>query len=62
MGEKRTAETDPGYVPLTPSAKHKSAARHGQFTLKRKKSKSEFDAEDCLVCPLSPSTGTKFKP
>lgn len=60
MGEKRAAETDPGYVPLTPTAKHKSA-RHGQFTLKRKKSKSEFDAEDCLVCPLSPSTNTKFK-
>ena len=60
MADKRNAEADPGYVPLTPTAKHKSA-RGGQFTLKRKKSKSEFDAEDCLVCPLSPSTNTKFK-
>jgi hypothetical protein len=64
MAEKRAAEADPAYVPLTPTAKHKAASRGGggQFTLKRKKSKSEFgDAEDCLVCPLSPSTNTKFK-
>ena len=52
MGEKRQLESEPNYQPLTPTAKHKS--KHGQFTLKRKKSKSEFDAEDCLVCPLSP--------
>lgn len=53
MGEKRRLEAEPNYQPLTPTAKHKS--KHGQFTLKRKKSKSEFDAEDCLVCPLSPA-------
>ena len=52
MAEKRNLQTDPNYVPLTPSAKYKT--RHGQFTLKRKKSKSEFDGEDCLVCPFSP--------
>jgi hypothetical protein len=53
MGEKRRQEADPGQTPLTPSAKHKS--RLGQFTLKRKKSKSELEADDCLVCPLSPA-------
>jgi len=53
MGEKRRQEADPGTIPLTPSAKVKS--RLGQFTLKRKKSKSELEAEDCLVCPLSPA-------
>jgi len=52
MSEKRQLESEPNYQPLTPTAKHKS--KHSQFTLKRKKSKSEFDAEDCLVCPLSP--------
>ena len=54
MTEKRRQEADPGTIPLTPSAKVKS--RLGQFTLKRKKSKSELEAEDCLVCPLSPAT------
>ena len=43
--------SSPLLIPLPP-AKHKS--RMGQFTLKRKKSKSELEAEDCLVCPLSP--------
>ena len=52
VGEKRRAESDPSYQPLTPSARVKS--KHSQFTLKRKKSKAEFDAEDSLVCPLSP--------
>ena len=52
VSEKRRAEQDPAYQPLTPTAKVKS--KHNQFTLKRKKSKSEMDAEDCLVCPLSP--------
>ena len=57
MGEKRKQEADPGQTPLTPTAKHKS--RLGQFTLKRKKSKSELEAEDCLVCPLSPAPAHK---
>ena len=52
VGEKRRAESDPSYQPLTPTAKVKS--KHSQFTLKRKKSKAEFDPEDSLVCPLSP--------
>ena len=56
-GEKRKQEADPGQTPLTPTAKHKS--RLGQFTLKRKKSKSELEAEDCLVCPLSPAPAHK---
>lgn len=59
MGEKRELQSDPNFVPLTPTAKHKP--RHGQFTLKRKKSKAEFDAEDCLVCPLSPALNSKYK-
>merc|ERR1719300_708732 len=41
MAEKRKQEADPGQTPLTPTAKHKS--RLGQFTLKRKKSKSELE-------------------
>lgn len=49
---KRRAEADPSYQQLTPTAKVKS--KHSQFTLKRKKSKAEFDPEDSLVCPLSP--------
>lgn len=53
ISDKRKLESEVNYLPLTPSAKHKS--KHGQFTLKRKKSKSEFDSEDCLVCPLSPA-------
>ena len=57
MAEKRKQESDPGQTPLTPTAKHKS--RLGQFTLKRKKSKSELEAEDCLVCPLSPAPAHK---
>ena len=52
VAEKRRAENEPNYQPLTPTAKVKS--RYNQFTLKRKKSKSDFDTEDCLVCPLSP--------
>ena len=52
VGEKRRAESEPNFQPLTPTAKIKS--KYNQFTLKRKKSKSDFDAEDCLVCPLSP--------
>jgi len=59
MYEKRIIQTEPNYAPLTPTAKLKS--RHGQFTLKRKKSKSEMEAEDCLVCPLSPDINFKAK-
>ena len=49
--EKRVAETEPNFQPLTPTSKAKQPKR-GQFTLKRKKSKSELDFED-MVCPLS---------
>lgn len=59
VAEKRKVQAEPNYVPLTPTAKHK--ARHGQFTLKRKKSKSELEAEDCLVCPLSPVMNSKHQ-
>jgi len=59
VAEKRQVQAEPSHVPLTPTAKHKS--RHGQFTLKRKKSKSELDGEDCLVCPLSPAINSKYK-
>lgn len=60
VAEKRRLEMEAGYLPLTPSAKAKS--RHGQFTLKRKKSKAEFDVEDSLLCPLSPVPGAPNKP
>jgi len=49
--EKRSAETEPNFQPLTPTAKAKQQPKKGQFTLKRKKSKSEMDFED-MVCPL----------
>ena len=52
MGEKREAETASGFVPLTPTAKAKQRHQGGQFTLKRKKSKSQFDYGD-LVCPYN---------
>jgi len=55
VAEKRKVQSEHGYVPLTPTTKAKY--RHGQFTLKRKKSKSEFDVEDSLLCPLSPVLG-----
>ncbi|KAL0268157.1 UNVERIFIED_CONTAM: hypothetical protein PYX00_010209 [Menopon gallinae] len=47
---KREAETTLGYVPLTPSAKVK-IAKKPQFTLKRKKNKTDLDYGD-LVCPM----------
>ena len=59
MTEKRDIQSDPNFYPLTPTAKHKY--KHGQFTLKRKKSKAELDGEDCLVCPFSPTAGIKIK-
>merc|ERR1712029_1303635 len=50
VAAKRLAEQDPNYVVLTPTAKAKIKAS-GQFTLKRKKSKSQFDYDD-LLCPF----------
>ena len=50
ISAKRLAEQDPNYVPLTPTAKAKTKSS-GQFTLKRKKSKSQFDYDD-LLCPF----------
>jgi hypothetical protein len=49
--EKRIWEQDPTFVPLTPTAKAKTR-QMGQFSLKRKKSKSQFDYED-LLCPFA---------
>ncbi|XP_071453153.1 liprin-beta-2 [Hetaerina americana] len=54
IGEKREAEATPGYVPLTATAKVK-VTKKSQFSLKRKKSRTDFDLED-LICPLV-STG-----
>nr|CAD7442393.1 unnamed protein product [Timema bartmani] len=51
--EKREAETTLGYIPLSATTKIK-IAKKSQFTLKRKKSKSELDFGD-LVCPLDPN-------
>ncbi|XP_068082208.1 liprin-beta-1 [Anabrus simplex] len=51
--EKREAEATLGYVPLSATTKLK-LTKKSQFTLKRKKSKSEMDLGD-LVCPLDPS-------
>ncbi len=48
MQEKRVVEQDPTFVPLTPTAKAK-AKPLGQFSLKRKKSKSQFDFEDLVL-------------
>eukprot|EP00092_Neocalanus_flemingeri_P056639 GFUD01067168.1.p1 GENE.GFUD01067168.1~~GFUD01067168.1.p1 ORF type:complete len:856 (+),score=209.17 GFUD01067168.1:124-2691(+) len=48
--EKRTAELEPNFQPLTPTSKAKQPKK-GQFTLKRKKSKTEMDFED-MICPL----------
>lgn len=50
VAAKRLAEQDPNYVVLTPTAKAK-IKQSGQFTLKRKKSKSQFDYDD-LLCPF----------
>lgn len=51
ISAKRLAEQDPNYIPLTPTAKAKTKVSGGQFTLKRKKSKSTFDYDD-LLCPF----------
>ncbi|XP_063989136.1 liprin-beta-1 [Diachasmimorpha longicaudata] len=50
---KREMETTLGFVPLTLTARLK-VPKKSQFTLKRKKSKSEIDYGN-LVCPLEPS-------
>ena len=51
VGEKRAAEQDSSNAQLTPTAKAKPR-QMGQFTLKRKKSKSQMDYTD-LVCPFA---------
>lgn len=56
---KRSKEQEEGYVALTPTAKAKTGRKElGQFTLKRKKSKSQFDYED-LVCPFENNKNSK---
>ena len=53
MTAKREAEQANNYVALTPTAKAKQRSQQmGQFTLKRKKSKSQVDYGD-LVCPFT---------
>lgn len=59
ISAKRFAEQDPNYVPLTPTVKAKTKVS-GQFTLKRKKSKSQFDYDD-LLCPFEKSSGSMRK-
>ncbi len=52
MRDKRAKEQESGNATLSPTAKAKSVSRHGgQFTLKRKKSKLQFDQGD-LLCPF----------
>ena len=51
VGDKRAAEQDSSNAALTPTAKAKPR-QMGQFTLKRKKSKSQMDYTD-LVCPFA---------
>ena len=59
MHEKRNVEHDPSFIPLTPTAKAKTR-QMGQFSLKRKKSKSQFDYDD-LLCPFSASDLNKMR-
>ncbi|PSN55690.1 hypothetical protein C0J52_03196 [Blattella germanica] len=58
--EKREAEATLGYIPLSATTKIK-IIKKSQFTLKRKKSKSELDFGD-LVCPLDPKSGETQPP
>ena len=60
MLEKRSVEQDPAMAPLTPTAKAKTR-QMGQFSLKRKKSKSQFDYED-LLCPFTASELNQQRP
>ncbi|XP_046672615.1 liprin-beta-1-like isoform X4 [Homalodisca vitripennis] len=53
--QKREAEASLGYIPLTTTAKMK-VPKKSQFTLKRKKAKSELDYGE-LVCPLAQGRG-----
>lgn len=48
--EKRELEASTGYAPLTTSAKVKMPKK-SQFSLKRKKTKSDLEFDD-LLCPL----------
>ena len=50
ISAKRLAEQDPNYEKLLPTTKAKTKSS-SQFTLKRKKSKSQFDYDD-LLCPF----------
>ena len=59
MHEKRTVEHDPAFAPLTLTAKAKTRPL-GQFSLKRKKSKSQFDYDD-LLCPFTASELSKLR-
>ncbi|XP_069695490.1 liprin-beta-2 isoform X7 [Periplaneta americana] len=58
--EKREAEATLGYVPLSATTKVK-VTKKSQFTLKRKKSRSELDFGD-LVCPLDPNKSGETLP
>ena len=55
--EKRVAENDPSLANLTPTAKAK-ARPSGQFSLKRKKSRSNFDYGD-MLCPFASPTANQ---
>merc|ERR1719209_385589 len=48
--EKRKIESEPGSSPLTPTCRARQSKK-SQFTLRRKKSKTELDFED-MLCPL----------
>lgn len=49
--EKRRVEAEPGSAPLTPTCRA-NHSKKAQFTLRRKKSKTELDFED-MLCPLA---------
>ena len=51
MSEKRRVEAEHEAVPLTPTTRARQPKK-GQFTLRRKKSKTELDFED-MLCPLT---------
>lgn len=48
--DKREAESQPDFTPLTPNTRAKHPKR-GQFTLKRKKSRPEIEFDD-MLCPI----------
>jgi len=49
--EKRKIESEPGVSPLTPACRARQSKK-SQFTLRRKKSKTELDFED-MLCPIA---------